>query len=60
MAARKFGDVPLEPLLAYLPADEGSLFREALNFQCYVDPERAAADIAFTVPLDSVLSQLRQ
>ena len=60
MAARKFGDLPLEPLLEYLPANEGTLFREALGFQCYVDPERAAADIAFTAPMDSVLSQLRQ
>ena len=60
MAARKFGDLPLEPLLEYLPADGGTLFREALGFQCYVDPERAAAYIAFTAPMDSVLSQLRQ
>ena len=60
MAASKFGDLPFEPLLPYLPANDGSLFREALGFQCFVDPERAAADIAFTAPMDSVLSQLRQ
>ena len=47
-------------MLEYLPADEGTLFREALGFQCYVDLERAAADISFTAPIDSVSSKLRQ
>ena len=60
MAARKFGDLPLEPLLPYLPANDGSIYREALGFQCFVDPERAAADVALTAPMDSVISQLRQ
>ena len=59
-AARKLGHLPLEPLLPYLPASDGSLFHEALGFQSSVDPERAVADIALTAPMDSVLVQLRQ
>jgi hypothetical protein len=55
VAARKLGHLPLEPLLPYLPAQDGSLFHEALGFQSSVDPERAVADIAFTAPMDSVL-----
>ena len=38
-----------------------SLSRRSIpGFQSSVDPERAVADIAFTAPMESVLSQLRQ
>jgi hypothetical protein len=54
-------DDPLsEQLLPYLPADDGSLLREALGFQNYVDPGRPVTDTAFTTQMETVLSQLRQ
>ena len=54
-------DDPLsEQLLPYIPADDGSLLREALGFQNYVDPGRPVTDTAFTTQMETVLSQLRQ
>ncbi len=44
----------------YMSANEGSLPREALGFQCFVDSVRPVTDTAFTAQTETVLSQLRQ
>ena len=59
MPAGKLSDLPLEPLFPFLPSGNGSLLREALGFQSFVDSGRGAPDSAYTGPMDAVLSQLR-
>ncbi len=58
LADGKFSDLPFEPLVPYLSANEGSPPREALGFKCFVDSVRPVTDTAFTAQTETVLSQL--
>ena len=54
LADGKVSDLPFEPLVPYLSANEGSLPREALGFQCFVDSGRPVTDTAFTAQMETV------
>ncbi len=51
LADGKFSDLPFEPLVPFLSANGGSLPREALGFQCFVDSGRPVTDTAFTAQM---------